>query len=125
MRFLLAWLNGAVTMRPFRTDAMRRPRSIAAHALLALMLLLGQIAAQTHAYTHLRLTGDPATPTGQHSPCSECLSFAPLVSASHGSHGLAEFEFEDTHAKVDSDSVSLTSRSTSHSFQSRAPPVLL
>jgi hypothetical protein len=89
------------------------------------MLLLGQIAAQTHAYTHLRLTGDPATPTGQHSPCSECLSFAPLVSASHSSHGLAEFEFEDTHAKVDSDSVSLTSRSTSHSFQSRAPPVLL
>jgi hypothetical protein len=89
------------------------------------MFLLGQIAAQTHAYTHLRLTGDPAIPSGQHSPCSECLSFAPLVSASHGSHGVVEFAFEDAHAKIDAVSVSLTSRSTSHRFQSRAPPVLL
>src|SRR5262245_65845170 len=104
-------------MPAFKRIPMRRPRSIAAHALLALLLLLGQIAAQTHAYTHLRLSGDPATPTGQHSPCSECLSFAPLVAASHGSHGLVDFEFEDSHAKVDADSVSLTSRSTSHSFQ--------
>ncbi|HZF26801.1 MAG TPA: hypothetical protein VEZ88_11115 [Steroidobacteraceae bacterium] len=105
---------------------MRRPRSLVAHALLALMLLLGQIAAQTHAYNHLRLTGgDPATPTGQHTPCSECLSFAPLLSATHSSHGAADFQFEDVSAKVTVDSVSLTSRSTSHSFQSRAPPVLL
>jgi hypothetical protein len=125
VRFLLACLNGAATMPSLELMSMRRPHSIAAHALLALMLLLGQIAAQTHAYTHLRLTGDPATPTGQHSPCSECLSFAPLVSASHSSHGFADFEFENTHANVDADSVSLTSRSTSHSFQSRAPPVLL
>jgi hypothetical protein len=104
---------------------MRRPRLLAAHALLALMLLLGQLAAQTHAYTHLISSGDPATPAGQHTPCSQCLSFAPLVSATHSSHGVAEFPFEDTNAKVYSDSVSLTSRSTSHSFQSRAPPVLL
>jgi hypothetical protein len=103
---------------------MRRPRSLAAHVLLALMLLLGQIAAQTHAYTHLRLTGDPAAP-GQHTPCSECLSFAPLVSATHSSHGVPEFQFEDVRTKVDADSVSLISRRTSHSFQSRAPPVLL
>jgi hypothetical protein len=104
---------------------MRRPSSFAAHALLALLLLLGQLAAQNHAYTHLRLTGDPATPSGQHTPCSECLSFAPLVSATHSSHGVADFQFEDANSKVYSDSVSLTSRSTSHSFQSRAPPVLL
>ena len=103
----------------------RPPRSVAAHALLALMLLLGQIAAQTHAYTHLRLTGGPATPTGQHTPCSECLSFAPLVSATHSSHGVAEFQFEDVRAKVNADSVSLTSRRAFHGFQSRAPPVLL
>lgn len=89
------------------------------------MLLLGQIAAQAHAYSHLRLTGDPATPAGQHTPCSECLSFAPLLSATHSSHGSADFQFEDVTTKVDIDSVSLTSRSTSHSFQSRAPPVLL
>jgi hypothetical protein len=104
---------------------MRRHRSFAAYALLALMLLLGQLAAQAHAYTHLRLTGDPATPTGQHTPCPACLSFAPLVSATHSSHGVVDFKFEDTSAKVRTDSVSVTFRSTSHSFQSRAPPVLL
>jgi hypothetical protein len=111
--------------RVFPDTPMRRHPSFAAHALLALMLLLGQLAAQTHAYTHLRLAGDPATPTGQHTPCSACLSFAPLVSATHSSHGVADFRFEDTNAKVHTDSVSLTFRSTSHSFQSRAPPVLL
>ena len=109
----------------FPGTPMRRHRSLAVYALLALMLLLGQLAAQTHAYTHLRLTGDPATPAGQHTPCSQCLSFAPLVSATHGSHGIADFQFEDVRAKVDVESVSLATRRTSHSFQSRAPPVLL
>ncbi|HEY7379277.1 MAG TPA: hypothetical protein VH542_11380 [Steroidobacteraceae bacterium] len=104
---------------------MQYPRSFVAHALLALMLLLGQIAAQTHAYAHLRVTGDPATPASQHTPCSECLSFAPLLSATHSSHGSANFQFEDVSTRVVVDSVSLTSRCSAHSFQSRAPPVLL
>jgi len=111
--------------RPERSLLMQRPRSFVFHALLALMLLLGQIAAQAHAYAHLRVTGDPARPAGQHTPCSECLSFAPLLSATHSSHGTADFQFEDVSTKVAVESVSLTSRSTAHSFQSRAPPVLL
>ena len=89
------------------------------------MLLLGQIAAQAHAYSHLRVTGAPATPAGQHTPCSECLSFAPLLSATHSSHGTADFQFEDVSTRIVVDPASLISRSSAHSFQSRAPPVLL
>lgn len=104
---------------------MRRSRSIIAYVLLALTLLLGQVAAQAHAYSHLRASGDPATPTGQHAPCTECLSFAPLLSATHGSHAAVEFQFEGPQARIDADSASLITSSTPHGFQSRAPPALL
>ena len=110
---------------PAKAEQMKGTRLIAAYALLALTLLLGQIAAQAHAYSHLRSGGNPVPPAGQHAPCTECLSFAPLLSATHSSHGAVEFQFEDVSAKIDAQSVSLTSRSTSHGYLSRAPPALL
>src|SRR6185369_12426331 len=50
--------------------------------MLALFLLVGQIAAQAHVYSHLDAKAPRSDFTGAASQlCSECLSSAPLLSA--------------------------------------------
>jgi hypothetical protein len=89
----------------------------------AMALLIAQFAAQAHAYSHLRPGSDSTEQLDSHGrPCSECLSFAPLLTTAGG---LAQATFTrpgGIAAAPDVSVQSLISRSASTAFQSRAPP---
>ena len=91
--------------------------------MLAMALLFAQWAAQAHAYSHLASRADATHQLdlkGQF--CSDCLSFAPLLSAAAGS-SLPSFVIpQGVDPAPASVSVSLISRDFPAAFRSRAPP---
>jgi hypothetical protein len=94
--------------------------------LLALFLLIGQIAAQAHVYSHLDARAPRSDFTGAASQlCSECLSSAPLLSAA----GAPASPFVALVAtRVIPVAVPLYARNDiahHYAFRSRAPPELL
>ncbi len=100
----------------------RRRLSLIAR-LLSLALLIGQLGAETHAYTHLLDDTDGLPSTAQN--CRACLSGAPLLSAvgsSPASFIVARCEAE---AYRPLDSVVVAQGPARRAFQSRAPPALL
>jgi hypothetical protein len=48
---------------------------------LALIVLIAQLAAQAHAYTHLATGSDTAQHHSHPAPCIQCSTFAPLLTA--------------------------------------------
>ena len=91
--------------------------------LLSLALLIGQLGAETHAYTHLLDDTDGLPSTTQN--CRACLSSAPLQSAvgsSPTSFIVARCEAE---AFVPLDAIVVAQGPAHRAFQSRAPPALL
>ena len=91
--------------------------------LLSLALLVGQLGAETHAYTHLLDDTDGLPSTTQN--CRACLSSASLQSAVGSSPTtfiVARFEAE---AFVPLDPIVVVQGSAHRAFQSRAPPALL
>jgi hypothetical protein len=91
--------------------------------LLSLALLVGQLGAETHAYTHLLDDTDGLPSTAQN--CRACLSGAPLLSAVGSSPTafiVARFEAE---AFLPPSPVIVAQSPAHRAFQSRAPPALL
>ena len=94
--------------------------------MLALLLLVGQIAAQAHVYSHLDAKAPRSDFTGSASQlCSECLSSAPLLSAA----GAPASPFVALVAtRVIPVAMPLYARdevARHYAFRSRAPPALL
>ena len=91
--------------------------------MLAMALLCAQWAAQAHAYWHL--SSKPAAThqlelKGQ--PCSDCLSFAPLLSAAAGTSLPSVPAPQGVDPAPASVSFSLIGRDFPAAFRSRAPP---
>ena len=90
---------------------------------LSLALLIGQLGAEAHAYSHL--TDDPHGLPDTAQSCRVCLSFAPLLSAVGGSQ--YEFVLDPCAAEtfVPLDEILIPNSPSHRAFQSRAPPALL
>ena len=91
--------------------------------LLSLALLLGQLGAEAHAYSHLLDDADGLPSTTQN--CRACLSGAPLLSAV----GSSPTSFVVARCEADSflppDTVVVARGPAHRAFQSRAPPAIL
>jgi hypothetical protein len=94
-------------------------------AFAALVLVLAQLGAMNHAYSHVpRVTAsvqdlNPAT----HAICDECLSFAPVLSSA-GSPALVDFVAPPPRAiALRAVAASLIADRLDLAFRSRAPPV--
>jgi len=70
-----------------RRPLMRLPRRPVLCALQALILVIAQLGAQAHAYSHLTVSRDAnGEPQRIHAlACSECVAFAPLLATAGGS----------------------------------------
>jgi hypothetical protein len=103
----------------------RSPRRISAFAALALTLLLAQVGALAHGYSHLRFKTDltGAGTTGQ--ICTECLSFTPLLSAVGGSSPIVVFHPQCADEAPQAAVIPWTDRRPTFAFRSRAPPNLV
>lgn len=63
---------------------MRSRRHAGFSLVLALIILIAQLGAQAHAYSHLAKSPDPAQRHAHPAPCVECSAFAPLLAAVSG-----------------------------------------
>jgi hypothetical protein len=52
--------------------------------ILAVFVLVAQLGAQAHAYSHLAKSPDPVQRSAHQTPCVECSAFAPLLTAVSG-----------------------------------------
>jgi hypothetical protein len=96
----------------------RRIRLIA--GLLSLALLVAQLGAEGHAFSHLTdQHGMPGTVLG----CGTCVSFAPLLSAAAGAHGVFAVGLRCEHERIVPDNaIFFPYRPPARAFQPRAPP---
>jgi hypothetical protein len=87
---------------------------------LSLALLVAQLGAEAHAYSHLT---DQHSMPGTVVGCGNCLSFAPLLSAASGAPHLFVIELQCHFERIIPDSAILFPyRPPAHAFQPRAPP---
>ena len=91
--------------------------------LLSLALLLGQLGAEAHAYSHLLDDTDGLPSTTQN--CRACLSGAPLLSAVGSSPTAFIVARCEAEAFLPFDSVVVALSPARRAFQSRAPPAFL
>ncbi len=98
----------------------RRLRLIA--RTLALALLIGQMGAQAHAWSHIGddQQGLPDTSQG----CRTCVSFAPLLSAVGGTQAAVPVQPQAAESFVLAQAIEIPDCPARRAFQSRAPPVL-
>ena len=93
--------------------------------LLALIVVIAQLGAQAHAYTHLSSRADtPVLAASGHSAtCADCLAFAPLLSTASGS------AFPVVHAIAPPETIGPSQTQSSpevlrlYAYRSRAPPL--
>ena len=91
--------------------------------MLAVSLLCAQWTAQAHAYSHLSSRPIAALPLElKAQPCSDCLSFAPLLATAPGSSLPALSVSPGSVAAPAGVYASLISRGFPAGFRSRAPP---
>lgn len=63
---------------------MRIRRHAGLSLILAIFVLVAQLGAQAHAYSHPVKSPDPVQRTAHGAPCVECSAFAPLLTAVSG-----------------------------------------
>jgi hypothetical protein len=90
---------------------------------LSLALLIGQMGAAAHAYSHL--TDDPHGLPDTAQGCRTCHSFAPLLSAVGGSQSMLLVAPCAADNVAAADITPVARNSHYPAFRSRAPPVLL
>jgi hypothetical protein len=89
---------------------------------LALLVLIAQLGAQMHAYTHLAPAPDSFQHRAHPAPCLECSSFAPLLTA------VSSVAYATAAAVLDHSSedcklaVAAHSAAICRAYRSRAPP---
>jgi hypothetical protein len=92
----------------------------------AIALLIAQLGAMTHAYSHTSditpASTHQSTP-GTHDFCSDCLSFAPVLSAAGTPAALPFIEPQSCSAGVHAECRSLVDHHPHLAFRSRAPPL--
>jgi hypothetical protein len=95
-------------------------------AITAIAVLIAQLGAVAHAYAHVP-DGQPASTypanNGSHDFCSDCLNFAPLLSAAGAPAALPLIEPPGRGAGVHAGCRSLVHRHLHLAFRSRAPPI--
>jgi hypothetical protein len=97
--------------------------NLRATLMVAMALLIAQFGAQTHVYSHLRLASDSTEQLDSHGRlCSECLSFAPLLSAAGTPSHLLAIVPQGVIAAPSDAVASLITRTPTPAFRSRAPP---
>lgn len=102
---------------------MFKRRSSLIARILSLALLIGQLGAEAHAYSHL--TDDPQGLPDTAQSCRGCLSFAPLLSAVGGSQSVLLVAPCAAATSVSVDAALVPASPHHPAFRSRAPPVLL
>lgn len=104
----------------------RARRRISAFGALALALLIAQVGALAHGYTHLRGRTDPVgvgTTVGQ--ICAECLSFTPLLAAVGAPEAATVFHPRRVAEALRIGIAFSLERRPSCAFRARAPPSLV
>jgi hypothetical protein len=95
-------------------------------AIAAVALLIAQVGAMAHAYSHVPQTRSVSAQQplpGIHDFCSDCLNFAPLLSAA-GSPAALPFTLpQGSHAAPEVPFPALADLKLLLAFRSRAPPV--
>jgi hypothetical protein len=94
----------------------------------AVALLIAQLGAMSHAYTHIPGVGPASTQQSQQSPsshdfCGDCLNFAPLLSAAGAPAALPLVQPPGRSLAAIAGGRSLLDLSLILAFRSRAPPV--
>jgi hypothetical protein len=90
--------------------------------ILAVFVLVAQLGAQAHAYSHLAKSPDPIQRSAHTAPCVECSAFAPLLAAVSGA------SFPVVVAVVDPQTITASLAAGIHivapctAYRSRAPP---
>jgi hypothetical protein len=104
---------------------MRIRRHAGLSLLLAICVLVAQLGAQAHAYSHLAKSPDPIQRSAHSAPCIECSAFAPLLTAVSGA------SFPVVVAVVDPPTITASLAAGVHSaapctaYRSRAPPAMV
>ncbi len=91
--------------------------------LLSVALLVGQIGAAAHAYSHLSDDTKGRPDTTQ--ICGACMSFAPLASAVGGSTAALHIDHCGSEAAVPAVDAAIALDPHYPAFRSRAPPAIL
>jgi len=101
---------------------MRSRRNACLSLLVALIVLVAQLGAQAHAYTHLATGTNPTQNSAHRAPCVECSAFAPLLAAVSG------VSYPTIAAVVEPPAIAATLAAGIHrtasctAYRSRAPP---
>jgi hypothetical protein len=97
--------------------------NLCAALMVAMALLIAQFGAQAHVYSHLHVGSSTSEQLDSHGRlCSECLSFAPLLSAAGTPSHLFAIAPQGVMAAPSVAVASLITRSPTPAFRSRAPP---
>jgi hypothetical protein len=90
---------------------------------MALALLFAQLGAQAHAYSHLHVDSHATDQLYDHgSVCADCLSFAPLLATAGGTSQIPFVVPQGVAAAPSAAIRTLTTRTPTPAFRSRAPP---
>jgi hypothetical protein len=103
----------------------RIPQRVASRIALITVfaLLLAQIGAMSHAYSHVADLGAAhQTGLGSHKTCNDCLGFAPLLSAGAAPAALPHVEPQGRAVAAPVGGTSFVDRFLTLAFRSRAPP---
>jgi len=95
-------------------------------AIAAIAVLIAQLGAVAHTYAHVPGVHPTSTyhaATGNHDFCSDCLNFAPLLSAAGAPAALPSIDPPGRSAGVHAPCRSLVDRHLLLAFRSRAPPI--
>jgi hypothetical protein len=87
-------------------------------------LLIAQLGAMSHAYSHDAAIGSPTHQTGanSHEPCDDCLAYAPLLAGGGAPAALPFIEPQGRGLATSATAQSLVDLSLTVAFRSRAPP---
>ena len=93
----------------------------------AVALLIAQLGAMSHAYSHDAAIGAPTHQTGasSHDPCDDCLAYAPLLAVAGAPAALSFIEPQGHGLATSVTAQSLVDLSLTVAFRSRAPPHIL
>jgi len=90
---------------------------------LALIVLIAQLGAQAHAYSHLVPIPDTAAHHLHPAPCVQCSSFAPLLTLAGGFGNLAALAIADPATVYARPVVAARRAAFCRAYRSRAPPI--
>lgn len=90
---------------------------------LALIVLVAQLGAQAHAYSHLNSAPDSAQHHTRPAPCVECSSFAPLLTLAGGMSYPVMLAVADPATVYSRLAVAVHHAAVFRAYRSRAPPI--